>query len=100
MISTVLNGYLPPGWTVTHLILLDPEWQINAKDDEHVATATGDTIEGALERLSLRISDHEYRGVLSSVFTLRDRSEAKPFIGSLVDHLGLRPKTDPINRRF
>lgn len=52
---------LPEGWVLTHLILLDPEWQANLRDEDSIATATGDTPEVAIALASSRAERGEVK---------------------------------------
>lgn len=88
---------LDDGWSVTHIIHLDPCWQINAKDDHYLAFATGETIEEALINLRRKILEEDFSG-------LRFTGNAPPleFLGSatLAQRLGLVPKAKvPVIKR-
>lgn len=89
-----MNFTLAPGWTLTHIINLEPDWQVNLKDDEHVVVATGVTIEEALSNADRKIANHDYVGIRISVFAFRDKTEANPAARNLLESLGLaKPKT-------
>jgi hypothetical protein len=48
----------PADWMLTHLIFLDPEWQVNLRSEEAVIVATGYTpaeaMNEAIERIGTR----------------------------------------------
>jgi hypothetical protein len=91
-----LNALLPIGWRLTHLIHLDPEWQVNITDDDHVVVATGETPERALAMASANIIAERYAGRIFALGAMyREGSER---ITNLAERLGLIPK-GRINRR-
>lgn len=63
-----LNSRLPEGWYISNIINLNHvEWQINASNEEYVASATGEEIETALAALHDKILEGKYTGRLFSV---------------------------------
>lgn len=94
-----LNSFLPTGWRLTCLTCLDPEWQAIATDDEHVALATGESIEMALENTAAKIQSYEFVGRLFSLGRMY-REPTKPKLNpqALLQSLGLA-KSQPFTRR-
>ena len=94
-----LNSQLPNDWHLTHIIYLDPEWQVNISNDEYAITATGATIEDALiaaHEKTFNPSNH-----LGRLFDLGHIEPSSYFIrGSLAERLGLIRKQEPIKRRI
>lgn len=43
-----IQSRLPDDWKLTNLSFLNPDWQAIISDEEHVTSATGETIEEAL----------------------------------------------------
>lgn len=87
--ETVLNSYLPFGWHLTHLIReanADGSafcWIAIATDDEHVATATGISIEFAIAAtceniLAERFVGRIFDGVSRQAIPTADLSFLKP----------------------
>ncbi len=65
---------LPPGWTLTHIILLDSGcWQVNAKDDEHVVCATGNDPADATHHVVEKILLEDYSGAFHFVRNILQR---------------------------
>ena len=50
----------PAGWSLRHLISLDPGWQVSVSDEEYVVLATGETIEEAFLAVAERIAGGDY----------------------------------------
>lgn len=88
--------HLPPGWSLTHLVLLDPEWQANIHDDEHVAVGTGATPEDAIAAACAKIEAEDFAGRL---FSLDHALVEGPRL-SLVERLGLLKPKPVITRRI
>jgi hypothetical protein len=55
---------VPHGWRITHMILLDPDWQVIIQDGEHVVVATGDDIEHAIDVAIEKVECGHYNGRL------------------------------------
>lgn len=96
MILDLIQEYLPEGWCITHIISLEPEWQVNAKDDEHVVVATGDSIDEALGNACDKIANHQYHGRLFELERMYREPAQIPF--NLALALGIR-KPQIITRR-
>src|SRR5437879_11208944 len=75
----VLNTYLPFGWHLTHLILDTRIWQAIATDDEHVATATGASIELAIASTADNILAESFVGRIFDGIS-RQREAVQPAI--------------------
>jgi hypothetical protein len=60
---------VPSGWRITHMILLDPDWQVIIQDGEHVVVATGDSIEEAVD---VAIEKSHYGHYNGRLFELKD----------------------------
>jgi hypothetical protein len=98
-----INSYLPDGWSATTITCLDPEWQVIAKDDEHVVVATGENIELALAQAAYNIQNYIFVGRLFSLGRMsyhEDDKPAKPKLNPqrLLQSLGL-VKDEPFTRR-
>ena len=85
---------LPAGFEVTHLISLDPDWQANLRDDEHVAVGTGATPEAAIASAVLKAESGQFVGRLFHL----PYSNNQPEQGLTLAALGLA-QTKPIPRR-
>ena len=59
-----VSAELPEGFSVTHLISLDPDWQANLRNDEHVAIGTGATPEEAIAAAAAKIEQGQFAGRL------------------------------------
>lgn len=99
------NFTLAPGWTLTHIINLEPDWQVNLKNDEHVVVATGATIDEALAAADHKIANHDYVGILINVFAMRSpKTKSEQIDGvrgkELLQALGLAKKAEPVKRRL
>ena len=96
-----MNAYsltfkLPEGWHLTHLIHLDPEWQVIAKDDEHIAVATGESPLIAIMNIQDRIdAGGPWAGRLFHLSRLAEPAQAAA--KSLLESLGL--VGPPVKRR-
>ena len=55
---------LPPGFELTHLISLDPDWQANLRSEEHVAIGTGETPLAAITAASHKAEAGQFIGRL------------------------------------
>lgn len=97
MIAELIS--LPHDWIVTHIIFLDPDWQINAMDTEYAIIATGDTVEDALTSVRDRIAKGEYNGRVHDGNPIAPKLEFTASL-SLAERLGLVPKQPPITRRL
>lgn len=62
LILDAINACLPPRFHITHLIFLDPDWQVNASDGEHIAVATGPTVEEALAAIHEKVARGSWAG--------------------------------------
>jgi len=93
-----LENLIPACWSLTCLTFLDPEWQAIIKDDEHVAVATGESIEEALCNVATKAINHEYVGRLFSLG--RAYHEPRPEGQSLLQSLGLAKPKQPLTRRI
>lgn len=95
-LSAQLQSSLPEGWKLTHLILLDPEWQCNITDDEYVAIGTGESLESAITSAAQKALDGQTVGRLLSLGRLRT---AEP--SDLFSALGFkRPAPTVVTRRI
>lgn len=91
---------MPEGWILTHIINLDPGWQVNTKDDEHVVVATGETIEEAIIGASIKIAYGDYNGTLFHVASIRSPEFNFDSPRALLAKLGLTRPSAPIKRRL
>lgn len=97
-ILTIAQSYLKDDWKLTHLIYLDPEWQVNICDGEYVVVATGDNPEFALVNAMAKALDEDFAGRLFELGMMT--YEARPDATSLLGLLGLdKPKTNYVRRR-
>lgn len=86
----------PPGWSLTHLIWLDPDWQVNICDGEHVAIGTGDTPYDAIISASSKAEDGAFAGRLAWL----DKKLYEPTVGlDVLATLGLTPPKKTYLRR-
>lgn len=97
--ETVLNSYLPFGWHLTHLIREDHTsgdflWQAIATDDEHVATATAESIEWAIATCAENILAETFVGRIFDGI----HKQASPSLTAVLD--SLKPKLPAITRRL
>lgn len=91
---------LPEDWRISNLINLDPNWQINATDGEHVVVATGAEIESACALACYKISIGDFAGRLFYLERMK-AAEAPTAEGkSLLQALGFKPKAQPVLRRL
>lgn len=90
--ETVLNTYLPFGWHLTHLILDSGCWQAIATDDEHVATATGDSIEWAIANTADKVLAEQFTGRIFDGISKQSAPHS--------DLSFLKPKLPAITRRL
>ena len=81
-----------------HLIHLDPEWQCNTTDDEHVAVGTGETVEAAIDRAAFKALNEQFTGRLFSR-ELIDRGERVSIV-DLRGLLGIKRQPVIVNRRI
>lgn len=95
--ETVLNSYLPFGWKLTHLIRETNAdatalvWIAIATDDEHVATASGESIEWAIA--------HTAENILAERFVGRIFDGVSKTASPRPDLSFLKPKLPAITRR-
>lgn len=89
---------LPEDWFLTHLIFLDPEWQVNLSDPHYAVVATGDSPEDAILAAVEKIYREDWVGfhIFKGVF--KHTSKPKLEFG-LLAHLGLETPKQPIKRR-
>ena len=86
---------LPEPWTLTHLILLDPDWQANIRGEEHISVGTGDTPSEAIANALALAEEGIFVGRLFSL----DRLEPAKADGlGLLALLNLTPPK-PLPRR-
>ena len=95
-----LENLLPFSWSLTCLTFLDPEWQVIIKDDEHVALATGETIEDALTNAASKALNHIYVGRLFSLGRAYHEPTEPASAKSLLQSLGLAKPEQPLTRRI
>lgn len=93
-----ITPHLPEGWHLSNLIFLDPDWQVNISNDEHIIVGTGDDPESALAHAASKTDDpSKYLGRL---FSLPRYDEPEDGRGeSLLARLGLVKKREAITRR-
>ena len=91
----VHSAELPEGFFVTHLISLDPDWQANLRNDEHVAVGTGATPEEAIAAAAAKVELDQFVGRL---FHLPYSRRHQPEQGLTLAALGLA-QTKPLLRR-
>ena len=85
----------PLGWHLTHLILLDPDWQVMLTDNEHVVVATGEDPNRAMVHAWEKIRDDRFAGRLFHLSRLAEPAQAAA--KSLLESLGL--VGPPVKRR-
>jgi hypothetical protein len=83
---------LPAGWALAHIILLDPEWQVAIKDDEHLAIGTGDTPDLACMAAIDNVAHEHFAGRL---YIAQDFSNPPPNLKSVLEGMGVLRKRDP-----
>ena len=94
-LASLLTECIPTDWVLSHIINLNKlGWQVNLKDDEHVACGTGQTIEEALQNAATKIANEQFVGS----FRLRDMIYNEPKIDLSVLISGLRKPME--DRRF
>lgn len=86
----------PEGWALHNLVNLEPGWQVNLCDGEHIAIGTGDTPDDAMIAAECKIDCGEFVGRLHGL--VRAREDKAP--SSLLQSLGLLKQREPINRRI
>lgn len=89
-----LHSHLPEGWVLSNLIYLDPEWQVNIRDDEGVIVATGASIEESLHNATVKAYEGTYVGRFKY-----DPAPNTHRVTNLAERLGFVPKPTTINRR-
>lgn len=100
-LTDYLQSHIPEGWTVTHLIKLEDEWQANISDDEHVSVGTGTTPEEALLVAGSKAEQGVYVGRLASLAAMnRHEDERSQQAGGLLAALGLEKPKVKITRRI
>lgn len=87
-----LPHYWPHGWSLAHIIHLDPGWQVAVRDDEHICIATGDTIHQACKLAIEKAIAGDHFGRL---YTPQDFSNPPPNLQSVLEGMGLLRKRDP-----
>ena len=55
---------IPEGFQLTHLILLDPDWQANLRYEDHVAIGTGETHQAAIDNAVAKAHLGQFAGSL------------------------------------
>lgn len=55
---------IPEGFQLTHLILLDPDWQANLRYEDHVAVGTGETHQLAIDNAVAKAHLGQFAGSL------------------------------------
>ena|ERR1700686_1993464 len=94
-----LNSLLPDGWRVTHIIDLEPGWQVSLFDGEWIVVANDDSIETALNAAIIKTYDETaYTGRWAGLAALR--AIEPPRDNSLLSRLGLLRAQAPIKRRI
>ena len=90
---------LPDGWQVTHIISLDPEWQVNLRSEDHVAIGTGDTILEAISNASHKAMNEEFSSQLFHLSHFLPKAPTAPSLtlASLLPLPGL--SRSPVKRR-
>jgi hypothetical protein len=98
-LDTVIAECLPSGWNLTHLIFLDPDWQVNLCDGEHVVVATGASPGLAFAAAYAKSFDPaQYTGRLFINYALAAAEVKAPSLSSLLNFR--RKLSEPINRRI
>jgi hypothetical protein len=85
---------LPQGWALAAIISIGEEWQVNLRDDTHVASATGATPAEACEAAINKVFDNVFVGIIYH------RVDLKPTLdhNDILRSLGVRPPA-PMKRR-
>lgn len=83
---------IPEGWSLAHLINLDPDWQVAVKNDEHICIATGTTTYQACKLAVEKAIKGEYFGRL---YEPQDFSNPSPDLRATLEGMGLLRKRDP-----
>jgi len=97
-LDSIIDECLPSGWSLTHLIHLDPDWQVNLCDGEHVVVATGTTPGRAMASAYAKSFDPTQH--IGRLIDLSHAEPSRPKL-SLSEMLGLtRKPSEPVNRRF
>lgn len=91
-VLTILNSTIPSGWAISHIMCIDPEWQVNLRSEEHIAVATGETIEEAIANTVIKIANHKY----DTKFSVR--SVRMPEQPSILTLLNLKPQPKVLRR--
>ncbi len=96
-----MQSHIPEHWFISNLINLEPEWQANICDGEHVAVGTGATPEEALLMAGTKAEEGVYIGRLASLERLYAHEAKKVDGNDLLSLLGMAPaKKPPIQRRM
>jgi hypothetical protein len=95
-----LNALLPEDWALSNLINLDPGWQVNATNGEHVVVATGADIESACALACHKIDIGDFAGRLFHLERMKATEPSSPEGKSLLQALGFKPKAQPVLRRL
>jgi hypothetical protein len=94
-----LQSHVPDGWNVTHLIYLEPEWQANVCNGEHVSIGTGASPEEALLIAGSKAEQGMFVGRLASLTAMYKNEERKIEGSGLLAALGLaKPKPKVVRR--
>jgi hypothetical protein len=95
-----ISATLPEGFAVTHLIHLDPCWQVILASEDHIVTATGETIEDAFAYAAQKVDEGKYndRFSLYNPQLLERTSEFDTPLPLTLADLGLA-QAKPIARR-
>lgn len=91
---------LPEDWRISNIINLDPNWQINATNGEHVVIATGTEIEDACALACHKIEIGDFAGRLFYLERMKAAESPTAESKSLLQALGFKPKTQPVLRRL
>jgi hypothetical protein len=85
---------LPQGWALAAIISIGEEWQVNLRDDTHVASATGATPAEACEAAIEKVFDNVFVGVIYHLVDEKPRLDH----GDILRSLGVKPSA-PMKRR-
>ena len=85
---------LPQGWALAALLNIGDEWQVNLRDDTHVASATGATPGEACEAAITKVFDNVFVGII--YHQVDDKPKLDHF--DILRSLGVKPPI-PMKRR-
>ncbi len=88
---------LPEGWIFTHLIFLDPAWQVNLRNEFHVVVATGETPAIAIDNAVEKIFLEEFSGHFRFPEDLLKKPKVNP--KTLLESLGLAKPLEITRRK-